>query len=86
METLMGRVLTAATVENLKDLWDAERGRITVNDVRRIEIADALVDTEATTLALPTRMIQQLGLTKSYEKSALQHKALAKSQSTVPYD
>lgn len=78
METLMGRVLTAATVENLGDLWDAERGRITVNDVRRIEIADALVDTGATTLALPTRMIQQLGLTKSYEKSATSTQGIGK--------
>ena len=78
METLMGRVLTAATVENLGDLWDAERGRITVNDVRRIEIADALVDTGATTLALPTRMIHQLGLTKSYEKSATSTQGIGK--------
>ena len=70
METTMGRVLTAATVEHLGDLWDLERGRITVEAVRRLEITDALVDTGATTLALPTRMIQQLGLTKSYEKNA----------------
>jgi clan AA aspartic protease len=38
--------------------------------VRRITVTDALVDTGATTLALPTRLIQALGLTKSYEKRA----------------
>ena len=38
--------------------------------MRRITVDNALVDTGATPLALPTRMIQQLGLTKSYEKRA----------------
>ena len=41
METTMGRVLTAATVEHLGDLWDLERGRITVDAVRRLEITNA---------------------------------------------
>src|SRR5208282_3023459 len=38
--------------------------------VRRLMVTDALVDTGATSLALPTRLIQQLGLTKRYEKQA----------------
>ena len=63
METdTMGRVLTEATVENLKDLWDAERGRLPHEEVRRITVPDALVDTGATLLSLPTRVIRQLGL------------------------
>jgi predicted aspartyl protease len=66
----MGRVLTEATIENLKDVWDAERGLVPQDQVRRITINDALVDTGATTLALPTRFIQQLGLAKRYEKQA----------------
>ena len=65
-----GRVLTEATIENLKDLWDAERGMRPIAEVRRIDLTDALVDTGATTLALPTRMIQQLGLQKVKEKLA----------------
>lgn len=58
----MGRVLTEAMIENLKDLWDAERGMIPAQQVRRINVSDALVDTGATLLSLPTRVIQELGL------------------------
>ena len=58
----MGRVLTEATIENLKDLWDAERGLLPAEKVRRISVSDALVDTGATLLSLPTRLIRQLGL------------------------
>ncbi len=69
METdTMGRVLTEATMENLKDLWDAERGQITEDQVRRLDLKDALVDTGATLVSLPKRMIQQLGLDKMGQK------------------
>jgi predicted aspartyl protease len=69
METdTMGRVLTAATIENLKDLWDAERGLIRADQVRRLELSDALVDTGATLLSLPTRLIRHLGLDKTWSK------------------
>ena len=37
---------------------------------RRIDITDALVDTGATTLALPTRLIHQLGLAQTGQKRA----------------
>ena len=66
----MGRVLAEATIENLRDLWALEEGRIQETDVRKLSLDDALVDTGATTLALPTRYIQQLGLHKIYEKTA----------------
>ena len=59
----MGRVLTEATIENLKDLWDAERGMLPPEKVRRITVPDALVDAGATLLSLPTRLVRQLGLT-----------------------
>jgi len=58
----MGRVLTEATIENLKDLWDAERGLLPPERVRRITVPEALVPTGATLLSLPTRLIRQLGL------------------------
>ncbi len=64
----MGRVLTAVTVENLFDLMSVQEGRLSANSVRSITVDDALVDTGSTTLDLPTRYIQQLGLRKSYEK------------------
>jgi hypothetical protein len=64
----IGRVLTEATIENLKDLWDAKRGMMRPDQVHRIHVTDAVVDTRAVTLALPTRLIQRLGLNKWHEK------------------
>ncbi len=66
----MGRVLTAVTIENLGDLSEVDRGMRLVENVRRVEVVDALVDTGATTLAMPTSIIQQLGLRKLYERQA----------------
>ena len=69
METeTMGRVLTEATIENLEDLWAVKRGLLAAEQVRCITVADALVDTGATLLSLPTRLIQQLGLSKTSTK------------------
>jgi clan AA aspartic protease len=65
METdAMGRVMTEATIESMDDLWKAKNGLIQPDQVRRIEVKDALVDTGATLLSLPTRLIQQLGLSR----------------------
>jgi predicted aspartyl protease len=63
MEATMGRVVTELTVENLEDLWAVKNGQLTADKTRRVEVKDALVDTGATTLGLPSRLIQQLGLT-----------------------
>jgi predicted aspartyl protease len=69
METdTMGRVLTEATIENLGDLLDVEQGRISPEQVRRVVLTDALVDTGAAMLSMPIRYIQQLGLKKRYTK------------------
>src|SRR5439155_18214476 len=69
METAtMGRVLTEATIENLEDQWAVKRGLLPADQARRVVIPDALVDTGATLLSLPTRLIQQLGLTRTSSK------------------
>lgn len=69
METAtMGRVLTEATIESLEDLYSAKRGLLAANDVRRIVVSDALVDTGATLLSMPSRLIQQLGLRPQVKK------------------
>jgi predicted aspartyl protease len=69
METeTMGRVLTEATIENLEDAWEARKKRIPDEQVRRVMVTDALVDTGATTLSLPTQMIRQLGLQEQFRK------------------
>ena len=63
METqTMGRVVVKARIENAYDLRDAERGLLPSDQVRRVEIEDALVDTGATTLSMPKRLIEQIGL------------------------
>jgi predicted aspartyl protease len=58
----MGKVPVAAKIENLLDLYDAERGQLPPDKVRGVEITDALVDTGASTLSLPRRLVAQLGL------------------------
>ena len=61
----MGRVTTEALIENVEDQWAAKRGLIAADAVRRVVVTDALVDTGSTALSLPTRLIQQLGLTRT---------------------
>ncbi len=63
METAtVGKVLVAAKIENSGDLESVRRGLLADEQVRRIEVEDVRVDTGATYLALPKRLIDQLGL------------------------
>jgi len=79
METAaMGRVMTAATVENIGDVWNAKQGIILNDQIRKIEM-EALVDTGATLLSLPTRMIQQLGLEPVTTKRVISSKGSTES-------
>jgi predicted aspartyl protease len=66
----MGRVTVPARIENQSDLIKAEEGRLDSQKVRRLEIADALVDTGATLLSLPKRYIKELGLTQRRTRTA----------------
>ena len=54
---------TRIELENLKDLHAVELGVRKSEDVRRLTIENALVDTGATELCLPKSLIEQLGLT-----------------------
>ena len=54
---------TKIELENLKDLFLAEADVIKPEDVRRLTIENALVDTGATGLCLPKSLVEQLGLT-----------------------
>ena len=58
----MGKVLVAAKIENLHDVLDVQTGKLSADKVRSVEVSDALVDTGATTLSMPKRLIAQLGL------------------------
>jgi predicted aspartyl protease len=64
----MGRVIAEATIENLEDLWATKRGLLAPTDVRRVVVADALVDTGATLLSLPRKLIAELGLARTGTK------------------
>ena len=58
----MRRVTVAAVIDSLEDLYRVHRGELGPEQSRRVEVADALVDTGATGLSLPRRMVEMLGL------------------------
>jgi predicted aspartyl protease len=58
----MGVVLVTALIENNDDVKSAEKGQITEAEIRRFEVHDARVDTGATYISMPMRLINQLGL------------------------
>ena len=58
----MGRVTVKAKIENLSDLHLAKRHLLPSDQVRIVEVDDALVDTGATTLSMPRNLIERLGL------------------------
>jgi clan AA aspartic protease len=58
----MGKVLVTAKIENLEDLYKTKLGLLPAEQVRSVEATDALVDTGASTLCVPKRLIVQLGL------------------------
>ena len=64
----MGRVLTQATIENLEDIWASKRGLINSDRIRRIDVDDAIVDSGATLLSIPARLVRELGLEKTASK------------------
>jgi predicted aspartyl protease len=63
METAtMGRVQVAARLENLEDVYKVAQGVLPADQVRAVDLTDALIDTGATGLLVPRRLIAQLGL------------------------
>jgi predicted aspartyl protease len=58
----LGTVLVNARIDNLNDLYEVGAGRLKPEEVRRLEVSDALVDTGAMLLSLPRRYVEQLGL------------------------
>ena len=64
------RHTTTIELVNRKDMNLAEAGVIKPEDVRRVTVDDAIVDTGATRLSLPKPLIEQLGLTPIGETRA----------------
>ncbi len=58
----IGKVVVPACIENLPDLIKVEEGSLAPAEVRQVDVTDALVDTGATMLSLPRRLVKQLGL------------------------
>jgi predicted aspartyl protease len=75
----MGRVTTRIRVENLEDLWKAKNQLITADQGRSIDIMNALVDTGAPTLSLPTRVIETLALSKVGERTVTTTTGISKA-------
>jgi predicted aspartyl protease len=75
----MGRVVTRIHVANLEDLWAERKGALPSEQVRRIDVMEALVDTGSTMLALPKRYIKQLGLNKVRERTVVTTRGIAKA-------
>lgn len=64
-------MLTEVTIYNASDHADEKLGKLTADQVRKVVVTDALVDTGATTLSIPKSLIDQLGLLKQYEKRTM---------------
>jgi len=58
----MGRITTSLVITNRADQILATRGMITGEEVRSLTLKNVLVDTGATTLCLPSNIIEELGL------------------------
>ncbi len=58
----MGKGAVPARIENVYDLHEVSIGTRAPADVRSFDVPDALVDTGASTLSLPKKLIGQLGL------------------------
>lgn len=63
-----GQVTTTITVTNRIDRVMAERGFISAEEVRSVILDNVVVDTGATLLSLPARIISQLGLIQVGER------------------
>jgi predicted aspartyl protease len=69
METsTMGRVVVPARIENMGDLLKVEEGTLSPDAVRKLDVPDALVDTGATYLCIPAKLIQKLGLSPARKR------------------
>ena len=68
--TTMGRVLVAAKIENLGDLYAADAGQLLPEQVRIVSVAGALVGTGMFGLSLPKALVTQLGLSPTRKRRA----------------
>ena len=71
METVtMGKVVVSAKIENMTDAMFVREGIDPHRPIRTVQVNDALVDTGATMLSLPQRLITELGLRRVSSRTA----------------
>ncbi len=58
----VGKILTRLTITNRADEITAARGYVPADQIRSVTLENVLVDTSATMLCLPAKVIAQLGL------------------------
>lgn len=66
----VGKVVVEARIEHLTDVLQASASELPVAEVRAVDVNDALVDTGATLLSLPAKLIAQLGLRRRRTRTA----------------
>ncbi len=66
----MGRVTVEARISNFQEAYQARKGLLPPEKVRAVQVPDALVDTGAMMLSMPSRLIQELGLTRIRTRTA----------------
>jgi len=66
----MGKVIVPARIENFSDTYEADKGALPAEGIRCLEVEDALVDTGATMLSMPQRLIEKLGLRRRRARTA----------------
>jgi predicted aspartyl protease len=66
----IGKVVVPARIENLQDIHLADSGALSAEQMRAVDVADALVDSGATLLSVPRRLVQQLGLKRTRTRTA----------------
>ncbi len=66
----MGRVIVEARISNFQEAYQARKGILPSEKVRAVQVSDALVDTGAMLLSMPTRLIQELGLVRQRTRTA----------------
>ena len=62
---LMSMTTVDATIENLEDIFAAERGLIPLERTRSVFVLEAIVDPKAVFLSLPSRLTSQPGFEQS---------------------
>ena len=68
--TTMGRVTVEVRISNFQEAYQARKGLLPPEKVRAVRVSDALVDTGAMLLSMPSRLIRELGLVRQRTRTA----------------